>query len=239
MPAQGFLITGTDTGVGKTFVSCGIAKALGRRGRRVGPFKPAESGCEWDPQSRALIPADAVLLRHASQSLASLDTICPYRFQTAVAPAVAAQLEGCSLDPQALRQRLQDCYSSLASSHDVVLVETAGGILAPLADGFHYGDLAAELQLSVLVVAANKLGAINHTLLTLSFLKAYELNVVGCVLNDCALQRTAAVESNLQALQALVSVPLIALPNYSSAEEAWNSEAFDTLAARLLESQPG
>src|SRR3990172_7640562 len=87
---QGILITGTDTGVGKTFVACRLAKEFRRRGLRIAPFKPAETGCELDPETGQLVPADAVLLRQACGSEAALEAICPYRFRLPVAPWVAA-----------------------------------------------------------------------------------------------------------------------------------------------------
>ena len=231
MQSQGILITGTDTGVGKTFVACGIAAALRRRGLRVAPFKPAESGCDWDPQSRTLIPADALLLREASQTEAPLETICPYRFRTPVAPAVAAELEGSVIDAG----HLVDCYSKLASTHDIVLVETAGGILVPLAKGFHYGDLALLLNLPVLVVAGSKLGAVNHTMLTLAFLESSGLKAVGCVVNHCTPERTPAIETNATTLRSLVSCPLYVILNIPNPAQERDRTEFDELSAQLLE----
>jgi dethiobiotin synthetase len=230
MQARGILITGTDTGVGKTFVACGIAAALRRRGQRVGPFKPAETGCDWDPHSRKLVPADAVLLREASESEAGLETICPYRFRTPVAPLVATELES---SPIAV-DHLAGCYSKLASTHDIVLVETAGGILVPLAKKFHYGDLARLLNLPVLVVVGSKLGALNHTLLTLAFLESSGLRVAGCVVNHCTADRTPAIETNVGTLRSLVSKPLYVIPHFPDGLQACNSKEFDELAAGLL-----
>jgi dethiobiotin synthetase len=235
MQSHGILITGTDTGVGKTFVACGIAAALARRGLRVAPFKPAETGCEWDPQSQSLIPGDALLLREASETKASLDTICPYRFRTPVAPAVAADLEGAPIALNPLKERLQDCYAKLASSHEIVVVESAGGILVPLAWGFHFGDLARLLNLPVLVVAGSRLGAINHTLLTLEYLASSGLRVLGCVLNHCSEEKTAAIETNVGTLKKLVSVPLMVLSNFPAEPQWWHREEFDDLSAEVLE----
>lgn len=235
MQTHGILITGTDTGVGKTFVACGVAAALRQRGLHVAPFKPAETGCELDAGTKKLMPADALLLQQASQTNAPLDTICPYRFRTPVAPAVAAELEGVTLGAQDVQDRLKDCYSSLESTHDVVIVETAGGILVPLAWGFHYGDLARLLRLPVLVVAGSKLGVLNHTLLTLEFLGKYGLDALGCVVNQSNVEQTPATETNVKALRKLLTVPIYALPYVSGPQPKREQSVFDDLASLVLE----
>jgi dethiobiotin synthetase len=224
MLGRGVLITGTDTGVGKTFVGCGLAAALRARGLRIAAFKPVETGCERDLQSQELIPADARLLKQATGTEAPLEVICPYRFEAPVAPWVVAQREGKSIEPS----RLEACYRELASHHDWVLVETAGGILVPLAEQFHYGDLARRLNLPVLVVAGSRLGVINHTLLTLDYLHGAGLQVLACVLNHPCDENTPAVQSNAGALRQLTSAPLFVLPKLSP-----NSVADHSLFAEL------
>ena len=112
MPRRGqtirLLITGTDTGVGKTFVACGIAAAMRRRGLRVAPFKPVETGCDIGRESEAgansLLPADARLLQETSGTESPLETICPYRFRTPVAPWVAAAMPQAGCDYPAARR---------------------------------------------------------------------------------------------------------------------------------------
>ncbi|MBI4464889.1 MAG: dethiobiotin synthase [Acidobacteria bacterium] len=230
MPARGLLITGTDTGVGKTFVGCGLAAALCRRGLRVAPFKPAETGCEMELDSKTLRPADALLLRQATQTGAPLGTICPYRFETPVAPWVAAEQEGVAIDPQ----RLQECYQVLADSHDWVLVETAGGILVPLTEQFHYGDLARLLHLPVLVVAASRLGVINQTLLTVQYLERAELAVVGCVLNHLDGQSGPAIETNAATLRRLLRHRFHVIPHEPDGQLSSLHPVFDELAGELL-----
>ena len=223
------MITGTDTGVGKTVVACGLAVALRRQGFSVAPFKPAETGCARDEKSQRLVPADAEMLRQATGTKAPLETICPYRFAPPVAPWVAAEQAGVAIDPQ----RLEQCYRELAASHDMVLVETAGGILVPLAENFHYADLARLLHLAVLVVIGSKLGAINHTLLTLELLRSTGLTAVACVLNHPDREMDSAIATNEHTLRRLVRVPVYVIPNYISYDRPWDNPGFDALASEV------
>ena len=231
MSAHGLMITGTDTGVGKTFVGCGLAVALRRRGFRVAPFKPAESGCELDRESNALVPSDAQRLRHASQCEASLETISPYRFRMPVAPWVAAERAGVTIRVE----RLQECYQELISSHDYVLVETAGGILVPIAEHFHYADLARLLGLPVLVVAGSKLGVINQTLLTLEYLVRGGLPVIGCVLNHPDPEDRPASLTNVETLRRLMHHRLFVAQHADQGQQPGEQEEFQELANAVIE----
>ena len=226
---RGLLITGTDTGVGKTFVACGLAGALRRRGLSVAPFKPSETGCAFDEGEQRLVPADAELLFRATQTKAPLDTICPYRFAPPVAPWVAAEQAGVSIDPQ----RLERCYRELEASHDVVLVETAGGISVPLTEQFHYADLARLLRLPVAVVIGSKLGAINHTRLTLEFLHSASLAVIACVLNHPFRETDPATATNERTLRRLTQVPLHVISHQTTGTPPWDDPVFDSLTAEV------
>ena len=229
MGPRGLLITGTDTGVGKTVVACGLAGALRRRGLAVAPFKPAETGCVPAEGTNRLVPADAESLRRACATQAPLDTICPYRFAPPVAPWVAAEQAGVAIDPE----RLERCYTELAASSDVVLVETAGGILVPLREDFHYADLALLLHLPVLVVVGSKLGAINHVRLTLEFLQAAGLKTIACVLNHPFRETSEATDTNEATLRRLSSVPLFAIPHRTGDAPSWDDPVFDPLAVHV------
>lgn len=200
---SGLFITGTDTGVGKTFVAAGLAALLRSRGYRVGVMKPAETGClERDGK---LIPEDAVRLRDASGSQEPIEKICPYRLPEPLAPSIAAAHAGVRIDID----HLFALYQEINSSHDVTLVEGAGGLMVPLLPSFTYADLVRVMKLPVLVVAANKLGAINHLLLTLEHASCKGLSVLGyvlnCVLNDSSL----AAETNREVLANLTGVPCL------------------------------
>ncbi|HWO41508.1 MAG TPA: dethiobiotin synthase [Candidatus Eisenbacteria bacterium] len=198
---KGLFITGTDTGVGKTFVACALAGFLRNSGYKVGVMKPAETGCAENRGE--LVPQDAVQLKEASGCEFPLEKICPYRFREPLAPSVAAEREGARIDID----RLIEVYGELSIAHDVTLVEGAGGLMVPLLPSYTYADLARVLRLPVLLVAANRLGALNHTLLTLEHASCKGLGVLGYVLNQTEEQRSPAAETNREALAWLTGVP--------------------------------
>lgn len=176
----GLFVTGTDTGVGKTRITAILAHLLNDRGRVVRPRKPVESGCQLG--DAGLIPEDAVSLQAAAKSDELLTIICPYRFESALSPERAAALVGKSLT---LEEVSAACRQGVTES-DFLLVEGAGGFYSPLASGVLNADLAVALSLPVLLVAADRLGTIGHTLLAVEAIKRRGLTLAGVVLNQVA-----------------------------------------------------
>jgi dethiobiotin synthetase len=172
----GILVTGTDTGVGKTVVACAIAATLVERDVRVAAWKPIETGI--DPGAEE--SSDAALLARAARTDAPPESACTYRLRAPLAPAVAARLEGVVIDIA----RLERAYRRHADRADVVVIEGAGGLLVPLEGRLTYADLARRLDVPILIVAANRLGTINHTALTVRVAAAEGVRVAGFVLND-------------------------------------------------------
>ncbi len=207
MAKHALFITGTDTGVGKTTVACGLAAALRRRGLSIGVFKPAETGCEADSAGQ-LVAGDAALLRFFSESPADPDTCCPYRFVEPLAPAVAAQRERKSIQPSVLR----DAYEALASNNDVVLVEGAGGLLVPFTESLVGADLAHLLRLPVLLVVGNRLGCVNHALLTVDCVRMRGLRLAGYVMNAPGSEVDLATQTNARTLEHWLGPPLGSVP---------------------------
>lgn len=163
-------VTGTDTGVGKTWVTSGLARLLVRRGRRVGVFKPLASGDRGDGRR---------LLAAAGLTHADLDQVNPVYFKRALAPGVAARLEGRRVDWPAIfsaRRRF------LASS-DVLLTEGAGGLMVPLDGKRLVIDLIERWQDPVLLVARAGLGTLNHILLSVEALRRRRIRIAGVLLN--------------------------------------------------------
>lgn len=202
--AKGLFITGTDTGVGKTFIGAGLARALHERGLNVQPRKPAESGCPT--LGGKLCPADGMAYHVAVKATVPLEVITPYRFAAALAPPQAARLE-----QQALTlDQLQHAVLDKTGDDDFLLVEGAGGFYSPLADDGLNADLAARLQLPVLLVAANRLGCINHILLSLEAAERRRLAVSHIVLSGGGDDFVG--QHNLAALTALTDIPLLRVP---------------------------
>ena len=155
MPSS-YFITGTDTGVGKTVLTALLAKFLRARGVKVAALKPICSGNR----------DDAVLLYDALDGALTLDEINPWHFRTAIAPALAAKREKKSVT----RAQVLAHIRATQKNFDVTLVEGAGGLLSPLGENFDSRDLITALRATPIIVAQNKLGVVNHILLTLAAL---------------------------------------------------------------------
>lgn len=193
---KGIFVTGTDTGVGKTLVAGGIAALFRESGIDVGVMKPAESGCRRE--NGVLIPADAIFLKEMSGCRDELDLITPYALEHPLAPGLAAELERVHIRLEVIRE----AYFTLASRHEVVLVEGAGGMLVPLTSDLLMADLVKELGgLPLLVVTRTLLGTINHTLLTLYYIRREGMEVLGIVMNQTCPQYGLAESLNPRVLQ--------------------------------------
>src|SRR5512140_548334 len=153
---NGFFITATDTGVGKTEIACAILRAARAAGIDAVGMKPAQAGLTPGE------PTDAERLREASGGVEPLAAICPYSLAAPLAPAVAARIEGRRID----LDRIVEGARSLAVRHAAIVVEGAGGLLVPLTERETYADLAVALALPVIVVARAGLGTVNHAALT-------------------------------------------------------------------------
>lgn len=177
MNPKGFFVTGTDTGVGKTLVSAALTRALVARGLRVAVMKPVASGS--DPTPEGPRNSDALALMAAANVPAPYEVVNPYCFLPPISPHIAAREAGVVIDLPLLRSRLD----SLASICDRVIVEGAGGWLAPLGDTATMADLAAALSLPVLLTVGLRLGCLNHALLTRESLATRRIPFAGWIAN--------------------------------------------------------
>ncbi len=216
---RGLFITGTDTGVGKTYVTCLIARALRDQGLRVGVYKPAASGCRRE--HGRLLSDDAAALWQAAGRPGELDRVCPQCFAAPLAPHLAARAEGRAVDHGLLRHGLD--YWRQRS--DVLLVEGVGGLLSPVSDKDYVADLAHDLGLPLLVVSRNVLGTINQTLQTLHVAATYRggLPVAGVVLNDVEPGQSVddpSTVTNLEELRQRCQAPVLAHVPWNASELA-------------------
>lgn len=208
---KGIFVTGTDTGVGKTYVAEGLIRELRKNEVDVGIMKPAETGCS--ARDRRLFPADALRLLKAAGVRDSLELVNPYRFTRALAPSVAADLAGKTISPA----RIINAFRVLSRRHDCMVVEGAGGIMVPLAGKYLYLDLAAALRLPVVIVARPGLGTINHTLLTIAALKKRRLRIAGVVMNYANnWTKGLAEKTSMSAIQEISGERLLGIVRYGS-----------------------
>lgn len=234
--SRGFFVTGTDTGVGKTRVSTALAWLLASRGVDVRVRKPVESGCPDDADG-VPVPQDATALRLAAGGRESLDAVCGVRLRAPLSPERAARLEGVPLPLHGLAVACQRGVPADA----LLLVEGAGGFLSPVAEGALNADLASRLALPVVVVAADRLGTINHTLLTIEAVMARGLVVAAVVLSQPQAGDDAGMD-NAADLAQWLGRPVHRLPHEpATGEAAWALDArrLAALADELLATATG
>lgn len=189
-----FFITGTDTNVGKTYVTRLIIENLRAEGRDAVGYKPVACGDR----------EDAAILAEVSGGI-DPDEVNPVYLNTPVAPYVAGMLENRTVDPAELLAG----YENLAKKHAQVIVEGAGGWEVPIAADYRVSDLATDLKLPVVLVAGNKLGALNHIILTVNAIRAKGLVCAGIVLNQLEDEMDTAMITNKGVVEDLTGVPLL------------------------------
>ena len=189
-----FFVTGTDTGAGKTHVTRLLLETMRRAGIDAVGYKPVACG-DRD---------DALILSEASGGL-PIDEVNPVYLKSALAPYVAGLLENQSVDPAALVAG----YRKLADRHRIVIVEGAGGWEVPIAANYRISDLATDLALPVVLVAANRLGALNHILLTIGAIRARGLKCAGVFLNQLGDELDTAMITNKGVIEDLTGVQLL------------------------------
>ena len=202
----GFLVVGTDTEVGKTHQSVALAGVFQRLGYSVAAYKPAASGlaiddCQSDPYQLAVA---------CNLSLELLPRICPQSFSAALAPPMAAKLEGRVVDQQLLVEGARWWFDRC----DVLLIEGAGGVLSPVSDRHNILDLAEHWKLPLILVAANRLGCINHTLLSVEAIERRNLELACVILNGWPIAKDAHLsllqQTNFEFLKAsLPKIPVV------------------------------
>lgn len=200
---KGFFITGTDTGVGKTFVARQILQQFNSQGLRTAAIKPVASGCE--ETTDGLRNEDALLLQQSMSMQFTYKQINPFAFKPPIAPHIAAQQVGVTLNVEKL---LDACQPILTSDADVVIVEGAGGWLVPLNDHETLADFAIALGFPIILVVGMKLGCLNHAFLTATNIQQRKVKFSGWIANSIVPNMLQKNE-NLNTLKNKINAPLL------------------------------
>lgn len=169
-------VTGTDTGVGKTFITAGLAAALLAEGAKVGVYKPVQTGAKKG-FNKQLISEDIEFVKKIAPNVL---TKVSYILEIPAAPMVAADIEDIIIDKHIIKKD----YEELSKTCDIVIVEGAGGLMVPFSKDLMTADIAKMLNLPILIVARPDLGTINHTLLTTEYAKKKGLKITGIAVNN-------------------------------------------------------
>ena len=218
----GCFVTGTDTGVGKTLVSAALVHKLAAKGWRAAGMKPLAAGAEM--RDGQLWNEDVAMLTAQANVPLPVDLVCPLMFREAAAPHIAATLEDRDIDIDTVMA----AYRQISAQVDALVVEGVGGFRVPLSDDLDTADLAAQMQLGVILVVGLRLGCLNHALLTAEAIAARGLKLSGWVANqiDPSMPHQAA---NLDALSQRLPAPLLGvvrwMPVASAAEAAASIDA--------------
>jgi len=226
----GFFITGTDTGVGKTFVAEGLIRAMKDQGFDVCPMKPVETGCRVSRGQ--LVPADTIKLIKASGIDEPIDLINSYRFRKPLAPSVAAELDGVRIE----KRTILNAYKKLAGKYDLIIVEGAGGIMVPLYNNYLFLDLIMDLGLPLIIIARPGLGTINHSLLTVEAARKKGIKVLGLVFNHAEKTKNdISQKTNPGIVSQFGEVPVLGIvPHMLRSDNAKSNKLFHGVTAKLI-----
>jgi dethiobiotin synthetase len=174
---KGVFVTGSNTGVGKTVIAGAIAAAIKAQGLDVGVMKPVASGAK--KIEGELVSEDAVYLKKIIDSTDDDDLVNPVRLEPSIAPTMAASKSGVPIDID----KIWKAYEALTNKHDFVVVEGIGGLMVPIDDTLFVADLVSKMDLALVIVSSDYLGAINHTLLTVEYARSRNIRIKGIVIN--------------------------------------------------------
>ncbi|MCW8825477.1 MAG: dethiobiotin synthase [Gammaproteobacteria bacterium] len=200
--ANGFFITGTDTGIGKSWCSAALIWKLQQQGFNVAGMKPIASGCV--ETAEGLKNEDALLLQQFSSQPIPYSEINPYAFKPAIAPHIAAEQADICINLESIKQN----FDVISSRFDFTIVEGVGGWLVPLNDQQSVADLATTLGLPVIMVVGIRLGCINHALLTAQQIQQSGCQLVGWIANTTDVEMKE-IQRNIETIDAMVDAPLL------------------------------
>ena len=204
---QGYFVTGTDTGIGKTWSTVALMQYFKNQGKTVIGMKPVASGC--DESEGVLKNEDALLLQKYASVAVSYQDINPYAFALPVSPHIAAEKSGVEIELDIIMAK----YQQLEGQADVVLVEGVGGWMVPLSPRQSVADLAQRMGLPIIIVVGMRLGCINQAKLTFAAINQSGVKCLGWIAS-CVERDMLMLDENIQTLRQATELPLLAVFPY-------------------------
>lgn len=204
MPMKSYFVTGTDTGVGKTAITAGIAGSLHNLGVNVGVMKPIATGY---PQKAGYKSSDVTILAEAAGIKDPEDLINPVFLPIPTSPYDASKLLSMPIDMPLILTK----FKKLLSLHDVVLIEGIGGIMTPITKKFFVADMIKAMAIETIIVTRATLGTLNHTVMTCKMCKDYDIKVKGLVINNFDEKGTPAEKSAPTTLYEITGINIIGI----------------------------
>ena len=180
MKIKGIFIIGMDTEIGKTTISAGLGNLLFRKGIKIGVMKPFATGIKT--YSKDFKSHDAKILKEASSNKDNDDIINPYFYSIPTAPYLAKKI--LKLNEDINVEEILNKYKEIEKRHEFTIVEGIGGLMVPLSKNFSVADLASIINVPVILIMSNKIGSINHIIMTYRLAMLYRLKIKGIIINN-------------------------------------------------------
>jgi dethiobiotin synthetase len=210
----GYFITGTDTGIGKTVATSHLVACLQQKGLDAIPYKPIQSGIVYE--NNQAIGEDSAFYKKYLPLKEDFSYYNTYTLETPVSPHLASKLENVFIDEKIIL----DKYRELEKEHDVIFVEGAGGVAVPFKEDFNTIDLIKLLKLPAIIVTTLKLGTLNHTVLTVEYLKSQQIPIKGLIINKVPSILNEMEKDNLAMMEKLTGIDVIGLiPEYGEIDQ--------------------
>lgn len=207
-------ITGTDTGVGKTWVTQQLLHQFNHQGYQTFAMKPLASGADYDVQAQQFKNEDACLLQKAASLSCPYSVVNPFLFKEPIAPHLAAEKEGIRLECAAVKQQI---IQNMHPEADIQLIEGVGGWAVPLNAQQLFAEVIVELNIPVILVVGIRLGCLNHALLTQQSMMQMNVRCLGWIANELA-PHTAACTAMITTLQQWIPQPCLGVLPYGQQE---------------------
>lgn len=214
---KAYFIAGTDTGVGKTVITAGLAGSMRKLGVNVGVMKPIATGI---PQKKGFKSSDVDIIVEASRTKDSEDLINPVFLPIATSPYDATKLLSLHVD----MSLILTSFTKLLSIHDVLLVEGIGGIMTPITQNFFVIDMIKAMNIETIIVTRATLGTLNHTMMTYRLCKDYDIKIKGLVINNFDEKGTVAEKNALVTLHEITGLNILGVVPFIK-----NYEKIDTM----------